>query len=773
MRRLKLRLRSTTRKPQDPDDITPTSNSFSSEDDDDDHDTRDLLADGTSVGWFGFRSVRLEAAYLEHSHASWSPRIKVLAGCALAMFTLMSVASIADWRGFLVSSGWPATPMDAAQTHAPTCVAIVVNVGLRTRLFSPHRFQTFTSLMLLSIGLSMLVPLIYGLWGVEGTGTLKMHSTDAGCPTPEAEAAWAAQGRNVSSTLTAQGRNDPARACAAEHSGDTFNMFQCRKFDGYSGSSAPGSWCVETCTSHAADGHCDDGGEGAEYSACAFGTDCIDCGARLRTDHFVSCPYVKDEATAVARAVQADAAHHFAMTGCMAAFVSILPCGPYAPIGPMLLATALTTLLSWRFDLMSKYYHGLGPIDNVAFFYVLLLGPALLLGLPLRGRSERARFLASQLSRLRSELRLEQLQVEKERLDYERRFALHELQHRQSTSKSQPPPQQQQHRRPSAAAAPSSSGAPSSVTDVELALLVADLCKPTAAAHEAAPGAVGATNSPAPPSSSGSPGLGRLRGELLAARREIQKRREAASHHAAPRRAALISASSDRASTSERAQSDHDQSSSTSSAAELGRMQLDTDTDIEAGDGAVGSSRSSSAAAAAAPARLLPSRPQAPAQGSARAADVAAASGSESSRTTCASEVGQPAAVAVAAGTSGSSAATSDTAAELLTAFDCAVGTVGVRHPAARLFRKGKRERLSQHEGTRSREGAQPAAQRPPTVLRTIAHRPRTLMELSRVRTPTNAPDEQQKQQPHPLLEFVLALRGQRTHGPMPGQMPA
>ena len=41
--------------------------------------------------------------------------------------------------------------------------------------------------------------------------------------------------------------------------------------------------CVETCI-HASDGDCDDGGVGAEYDACAFGTDCINCGPRLRSD---------------------------------------------------------------------------------------------------------------------------------------------------------------------------------------------------------------------------------------------------------------------------------------------------------------------------------------------------------------------------------------------------------------------------------------------------------------------------------------------------------
>eukprot|EP00966_Prymnesium_polylepis_P159099 3676920-Prymnesium_polylepis.1 len=38
--------------------------------------------------------------------------------------------------------------------------------------------------------------------------------------------------------------------------------------------------CGETC-SYSADGDCDDGGAGAEFTACLIGTDCTDCGVRL------------------------------------------------------------------------------------------------------------------------------------------------------------------------------------------------------------------------------------------------------------------------------------------------------------------------------------------------------------------------------------------------------------------------------------------------------------------------------------------------------------
>jgi len=41
--------------------------------------------------------------------------------------------------------------------------------------------------------------------------------------------------------------------------------------------SAAEAMCDNSC-SHASDGYCDDGGFGAEYSACSAGTDCTDCG---------------------------------------------------------------------------------------------------------------------------------------------------------------------------------------------------------------------------------------------------------------------------------------------------------------------------------------------------------------------------------------------------------------------------------------------------------------------------------------------------------------
>ena len=44
----------------------------------------------------------------------------------------------------------------------------------------------------------------------------------------------------------------------------------------------PEAKCVnspEACMFHD-DGECDDGGDGSDFAVCAWGTDCLDCGAR-------------------------------------------------------------------------------------------------------------------------------------------------------------------------------------------------------------------------------------------------------------------------------------------------------------------------------------------------------------------------------------------------------------------------------------------------------------------------------------------------------------
>jgi hypothetical protein len=57
--------------------------------------------------------------------------------------------------------------------------------------------------------------------------------------------------------------------------------------------------CEESCfASWSGDGTCDDGGEGARYSICNLGSDCIDCGARANPcenpDFPVFCPATPD-----------------------------------------------------------------------------------------------------------------------------------------------------------------------------------------------------------------------------------------------------------------------------------------------------------------------------------------------------------------------------------------------------------------------------------------------------------------------------------------------
>ena len=51
---------------------------------------------------------------------------------------------------------------------------------------------------------------------------------------------------------------------------------------GVLGAAASSTLCTDLCTrdDYASDGECDDGGAGSEFSHCAFGTDCHDCGPR-------------------------------------------------------------------------------------------------------------------------------------------------------------------------------------------------------------------------------------------------------------------------------------------------------------------------------------------------------------------------------------------------------------------------------------------------------------------------------------------------------------
>lgn len=60
-------------------------------------------------------------------------------------------------------------------------------------------------------------------------------------------------------------------------------IFTLGSLPGATGASAPPSPCTNECINscfHSSDGHCDDGGAGAEYALCSVGSDCTDCGPR-------------------------------------------------------------------------------------------------------------------------------------------------------------------------------------------------------------------------------------------------------------------------------------------------------------------------------------------------------------------------------------------------------------------------------------------------------------------------------------------------------------
>ena len=48
--------------------------------------------------------------------------------------------------------------------------------------------------------------------------------------------------------------------------------------------------CLNTCV-HSGDMECDDGGKDASYSDCDYGTDCKDCGVRLKSESYLPPDY--------------------------------------------------------------------------------------------------------------------------------------------------------------------------------------------------------------------------------------------------------------------------------------------------------------------------------------------------------------------------------------------------------------------------------------------------------------------------------------------------
>ena len=76
------------------------------------------------------------------------------------LYGLVSVASLADWKGFLLSSGTPTSAHDAAQTHGPTICLALFNVVVRSPLWTPRSFELIVSCCLLMGMLTFALPAI-------------------------------------------------------------------------------------------------------------------------------------------------------------------------------------------------------------------------------------------------------------------------------------------------------------------------------------------------------------------------------------------------------------------------------------------------------------------------------------------------------------------------------------------------------------------------------------------------------------------------------------
>ena len=425
------------------------------------------------------------------------------------------------------------------------------------------------------------------------------------------------------------------------------------------------------------------------------------------------------QATLAARGAQALAARHFAATGCMGTIIAMLPTGPCAPAAPIALIVLLTLLHHLRFKVSNAWEFGLPEPDLSPMLYLLLLTPTLLVGTTMRLRSERIYFLVGHLSRRRAELRLEQLNVEKERLDYERRFALHKHQRLLESSspelqRQQPPPQQQKQQRRVAewrggGVQPTAwSGSElSSCSELRPASHhTARECdgrpaleddEEAACPHETVhPAGSEASRSAAGWSASDKAAA---EGSMPAPGEKVQQLGEAAAAAAAAATRCQHGA----------------------------RLRGGAGT---AGSASTGSSSGSelqpSATIGAAAATQRRPRPQAPAPLASRGRGATAGPASDSSFGSASRESNK----------------TSDTAAELEAAFAVRRGPL----PSARWAR-GRRLDMRLE------------------LRRPVARRPRTLVEVSRLGL-RSAGDHQQE---HPLRGFVMALRGQHPPGPMPG----
>ena len=286
------------------------------------------------LGWFAFEERALEQDYLEYSFATWTPRTKIIARVSAVYWSLLSLASMLDWSWYLNSTGLPANAADAIQTHAPTCVIMIVNVVLHTPLWSPGRFQAMLSLFVVTTALAFLLPMIIERPYMLGPVT-------------------------------------PAEVWVLEH------------------------YPLQNHTH----------GQ-SEIS---------------HVDNLAS--YIAEQLAAV----QYEASLHFAGAGCLSMVISLVPCGPFAPLGTILIMLGLVVIGALRFRVFMLDRFGMEPPDNSAFLYALLIVPVAINALTWR-RAERHQFLMFVKSRRQSELQLERLRQEKERLDYERRFAVHQMQ---------------------------------------------------------------------------------------------------------------------------------------------------------------------------------------------------------------------------------------------------------------------------------------------------------------------------------------------------------
>jgi len=420
-------------------------------------------AESNPFGWFSFRDAELEREFLSHRLALWTPRLKLAAGLGLLIYVMLSVAAIADWAGFLmVSSGKPQSAHDAAHTYVPTACLALLNIVLRSRLWTARSFELLVSCTLLTAMLIFALPAIIELRGQQaGPGPL----------------------------------------------GDTDERLDLLGI---------GTTCRLGCSHESAVG-------------------CIEDDAATT---FIACSKLMPDATLNTLNLYREAGVHFAVVSAMCVSISLMPCAPFAPLGSFALQLVALALFFLRHRVMTLRYYGLAvPIPW--FMYAVIVCPATF-GTLVHWRAERNQFLVHCLTQRRAE----QLSSEKERLDYERRFALqksarNDKEHRRPRSESSQKSARNdiEHRRPRSE---------SSASNSELVDVMTSVCD-SRVPHSFRP--VSPTCAPKPPVALGisTPdaradlddfGLSSLRRELAARRGELGKSAAAAARTAAALQAA-------------------------------------------------------------------------------------------------------------------------------------------------------------------------------------------------------------------------------------------